>query len=42
MASLLLVVFILTLVIHLINTVGAATINDLVCPAPQNTQLPAT
>ncbi|KAK8218667.1 CHD5-like protein-domain-containing protein [Phyllosticta capitalensis] len=29
MASLLLVVFILTLVIHLVNTVGAATINDL-------------
>jgi hypothetical protein len=32
MASLLLAVFILQLVLHIINTVGASTINDLVLP----------
>ena len=31
MPSLLLVVFVLQLVIHLINTVGAGAINNLVC-----------
>ena len=34
MPSLLLVVFILQFLLHIINTVGASTVNDLVSPAP--------
>jgi len=33
MPSLLLVVFILQLLLHIINTVGANTVNELVSPA---------
>lgn len=34
MPSLLLVVFILQLLLHVINTVGKNTVNELVSPAP--------
>jgi hypothetical protein len=33
MPSLLLVVFVLQFLLHIINTVGAAAVNDLVSPA---------
>lgn len=36
MPSLLLVVFILQFLLHIINTVGASTVNDLVSPAASN------
>jgi len=35
MPSILVVVFILQLAIHLVNTVGAQAINDLVIPPPE-------
>lgn len=38
MVSLLLVVFILQFLLHIINTVGANTINELVRPSPQTLQ----
>jgi len=36
MPSLLLVVFTLQLLLHIVNTVGASTVNDLVSPASEN------
>jgi len=35
MPSILVIVFILQLAIHLVNTVGAQAINDLVIPPPE-------